>query len=140
MRQLQQNNGLECIPVIQTKGSISSGLQSTQVIAFGMGKNLNVWLGWLPHRPSSCRFEVSSNGFIVQVKQEKLNLSWNQQDHIEQSTGLMKSRRIAQNYETAQAGDLEHASVVARFVVCRLAERGAEEQDFVFDGKKLIHD
>lgn len=75
-RRLQEHDGLEFCEVTQTHESITQGMASAALMAFGTGQNMRVWRGWLPHRPGMCLFEVESDGFIIQLKKEQLDLKF----------------------------------------------------------------
>lgn len=113
----QKRNGLECVPLLQTERSIGYGVRSARVVAFGTGKNLNVWLGWLPHRESLCLFEVTLPDFIDQVTKDKLDEEHTSTHRaLSRLTRLVQSRHVPVKYSTAKRLDLEHASVVSHKV------------------------
>lgn len=76
LRETQENNGLEFSQVTRTSGTISRGILSAEVVAFGTGLAMRAWSGWLPHRPSLCLFELESERFIIQVEKNNLDLKF----------------------------------------------------------------
>lgn len=100
---------------------------------------MNIWLGWLPHRPSMCVFEVESAGFVVQTKKEEVALRWNQAIIEEKFAGIAMSRRLSVKYSDAKVVDLEHAVPVACEVLYSLADMDTISQNgAVFQGEDLL--
>lgn len=86
-------------------------------------------------------FEVKSNEFISGIATEKHDLRWKGKVWVEQSTGVVKSRRVSLKYETANTLELERASVLSRYIYIlrAVADRDVEEaQDLSFDGISML--
>lgn len=137
VRKWQQQNGLDNTPVIETEERITSILQSVQVTAFGTGKYLQVWKGWLPHRASMSLFELTSDNFITQIMKGPID----PKRKLVVPNGLFKSKNVAVHYDAAATTDFEHASAVAHHMLGLLARNDFGEQaDLLFDGESMLVD
>lgn len=62
------------VPVLRTNGSVAQSTRSFIVIRAGKRVSLSVWLGWLPHRAEICMPEVESEGFIIGIEYEQVDV------------------------------------------------------------------
>lgn len=85
-------------------------------------------------------FEVESDGFIIQLKKEELDLKCSTYWNGLQSTGLSKSRSIPVRYMSADEFGLEHASAVAQNVLFTLADGDLGEEDLTLHGRSALAD
>lgn len=108
--------------------TITSTVRSAALKAFGTGKEMNIWMGWLPHRANMGLLELKSNKFVT--------LKYDEQETTRQSTGLYVSRQVAVQYATANAVDLEYGSAVGHRICLKIAGRSTEEPgDYLFNSR-----
>lgn len=138
VRQLQESNDLECPQVLRSEAGISAGLRSAQVTACGIGEKICLWWGWLPHRTSICLFEVKSDGLILKMTENIRSLRCKEDLENVLAAGLVESRKIPVNYETADSLDLEYISAVAHKILGMLSSGADEEVELRFDGMDIL--
>lgn len=66
LRKWQERQGLGILDECATCCGIAEGIERWKLPDPRTGSQLRVWSGWLPHRPSICKYEVSTEGVIRQ--------------------------------------------------------------------------
>lgn len=137
-RRLHESDGIVFSPIIRGRGSITDGLVSAEVSTCGTGQKMEVWSGWLPQRPNMCRFEMESDGFIIEVKKKKLDLKFSREWNITQSMGLVKSKCAPVRYVVANNLDLEHACAATERIMLAVADGSEAETVFTLSGTSVL--
>ena len=104
---------LPSVPVLKTEESIAAGITHVRTLNANESSGINVWKGWLPHRPKMSQFELETKGFVkrcIIMPQTKEFLKIEEM-HIARQ--IENEEYVAVEYSNADPHSLKRATIFA---------------------------